>query len=82
MSYVKKTRQGPEVGVGGFSSSESVYAGGKRHRRKSAKARSSKAGGKKALKNYGGILAGSHNFGTNSGISKKQNTGRYGWSQK
>jgi hypothetical protein len=67
--------------MGGVDETETMY-GGKKHRRTGAKVRSSKVGGKKALKNYGGILAGSHNFGTNSGISKKQNTGRYGWSQK
>lgn len=40
MAYVRRLRQGPEVGVGGFSESETIYGGatgGKKRRKKPRK---------------------------------------------
>jgi hypothetical protein len=40
MSYQKRSRSGPEIGVGGFSTSESMYAGTKSRKVGASKKRS------------------------------------------
>lgn len=46
MSYVKKQRSGPEIGVGGFSTTESLYAAGSKRRKATKRKTRSRKGGK------------------------------------
>lgn len=75
MSYVRKTRSGPELGVGGFSTSETMMSGGKRgSKRKSAKTKRAKP---KKVKNYGGLKVKKHSFGPGPGITRGKNRPKY-----
>jgi hypothetical protein len=70
MSYVRKKRAGPEVGVGGFTESETMYGGKRRRKRASRRKRN-------GAKNYGGLKVSPHKFGAGPGIAKGKNRPKY-----